>query len=98
MKDIFDSSGREQLKLMACLTIAVHSTFITLQTQLIAFIVLSSCVMLLGHAAKKMKERGREGERQEEKRKRARAIAINASIRADERNKARVIKITVAVV
>lgn len=78
MKDIFDSSGRKQLKLMVCLTIAVDSIFITLmETQLIALNVLSSRCRV-----KKNEGEKKRGRRTEGKRERAEAIAISASIRA----------------
>lgn len=87
---------------MACLTIAVETTFISLlvETQLIALIVLS--FLLPG---KKMKERGSGGRATEEENVNVREeeggrsqLVLRFGQRANERNKARVIKITVAVV
>lgn len=84
---------------MACLTIVVDSTFITLvETQLIALIVLSSC-----RRVKKKNEGERTSERESDGRGNVNArgrsqLALRFGQRANERNKARAIKITVAVV
>lgn len=84
---------------MACLTIVVDSTFITLvETQLIALIVLSSCRRIKKNEGERTRERGGERRVGNANARGRSQLALRFGQRANERNKARAIKITVAVI